>query len=226
MIRLVKVSKITDNPSTPDNFLNINTLSWFTNNIIKEPVEINIYEVTPYYLKNEQGHIFENIWQSSKIYKYVHSQQQRYGKSKWLIWEHPAEQHIDSEGNILLSYWNWRQKILNHKYAVRYPNGFNHRHECICCLWPNENGEWEQLDYINARKKIYCHEYARLVKMTTAYQRLKILHDSGYNLQFMDIDVPVTPTIYNDQLYNQYLHDTSIPFGHTWTLAACLNNLI
>lgn len=68
----------------------------------------------------------ENAWQFSKIYKSVPYSIQKYSKyDNTIIWEHPAEEHIDENDNITKKYWDWRRKGMLNKYAVRYPVGFN-----------------------------------------------------------------------------------------------------
>jgi len=222
MIRLVKVQKITDKPEVPPGFIPVNTLSWFPNNTLNvNGNTINVYEVTPYHLKDSNGNLFENIWQSVKCYRKVYPQKQVYNNV--ITWEYPEEMHVNDNEDILPAYWNWRQRVMTNPHPIRYPNGFKGRHECLCALWPDENGIYHPYNYLNGRKEIYCKLYRDLVKTTSAWRDLKALVDSGQNLQFIDIDVPPEhPTIVTEQTFKQYLSDPSIPFGHTWTLAATL----
>ena len=56
-------------------------------------------QIGPYCLKNEEGHIMENIWQFSKIYEEVPVVTQRYSRyNRTIVWEHPHEKHIDEVG--------------------------------------------------------------------------------------------------------------------------------
>lgn len=231
MIKLCRVKKVTDNPPVPNNYININALSWFPNNILRfRSQSIPLYELTPYHLRDENGSIFENFWQSTKIYRHVYAQKQIYASN--ITWEHQEEDHIDGEGHVLPAYWIWRFKLMFNPYPVRYPNGYDHRHEVSCALWPTTEGKYEPLTYIEGRKKIYCSEYSRLVQKTSAFHALKDLVRSGHNLQILDVDVPggeydeslITLIRGEDgeTLYKQYLHNTMISFGHSWTLAACL----
>lgn len=225
MICLSKVSRIVDHPPAPeDNFVFINTLSWFPNNFMTiGDTTIKSYEVTPYGLRDEQGRIFENYYQFSKCYKHLYTQHQIYRGI--VTWSHPEEVHVDDNGFVLPSYWYWRQKGMSNPYPVRYPNGYHGRHECICSFWEETPGEWKQLNYRQARKTIYCHLYRDLIQKTSAYQELKKLHDTGINLQFIDVDVPTGNTIVTQELYDKYLSDTTCAFGHTWSLAALLLGL-
>lgn len=106
-------------------------MSWFPDNVLEiGDSKIPLYQVSPYYLKDERG-------------------------------SHPSEYHVNENKDVLPAYWAWRHKLLYNPYPVRYPNGYHGRRIALCCLWPNETGQYRQLSYIEARKKIYCPEYAR-----------------------------------------------------------------
>lgn len=187
---------------------------------------IPLYQITPYHLKDSQDHIFENIWQGSKLYARVEAQNEI--KAGMTIWSHPAQDHLVNE-QLTPEFWAWRKKLWNNPHAVRYPNGFHGRHKCICALWPKSERtptgeiEWEQLAYVPARKRIYCSVYAQLVQNTEAYRMLKQLHDSGVNLQLCEMDV--RPGLITEEVLRRELHNEEYPFGHGYVLAACLLNL-
>lgn len=225
MICLSKVAKITDRPAAPSvDYVFINTLNWYPNNVqVINTVKINSYEVTPYYIKDEEGHIFENVYQHSKCYRKVYAQHQVYNNI--VTWSHPEEIHLDANNNVLPAYWHWRHKGMSNLYPVRYPNGFKGRHECLCAFWQNSQGSWEQLNYLEGRKKIYCSLYRRLVQKTSAFSELKKLHDAGVNLQFIDVDVPPGNTFVTQEVYDKYLNDTAHAFGHSFVLSGLLLDL-
>lgn len=202
------------------------------------PVLIHVKEeLSPYVLTNERGEKLENIWQFSKVYARVGAQKihlsNKHPNSR-IIWEHPEEQHIDEENNELLpAYWAWREKGICNPYAVRYPNGFEGRHMCLYSYW-----EGEKLNYIQARKKIYCGEYARLAPPTAAFQDLyRALHEEDENLLLIEVDGP-DPTltyppydqislkdpcmIMNEHNIRLLVNDERKPFGHGFVLAALL----
>lgn len=70
------------------------------------------------------------------------------------------------------------------------------------------------LSYIEARKKIYCPEYARLVQKTQAFAQLRALHQSGVNLLITDVDVPETGIDFTPENYRSYLNNPTPSFGH------------
>ena len=87
------------------------------------------WPLSPYYLQNEDAYIMENLWQFSKIYSKVPKSTQRW--SRWdatVTWDWPAEEHIDSNGNILPAYWKWREAGFKNPLPVRYPVGYNYKH--------------------------------------------------------------------------------------------------
>ena len=83
-------------------------------------------------------------------------------------------------------------------------------------------GSYQPLTYIEGRKRIYCPEYARLVGQTEAFRQLQYLYQHGCHLQLVDVDVPAEGTIITPELYRQYISNTSLSFGHAWTLGARL----
>ena len=213
-----RITKITQSlPPAPEGVLNLNCLHFFPNNVSEDGIPL--YQITPYYLRDAEGHIFENMFQFSKLYPSVEAQNEI--KSGNLIWSHPAEVHVNN-GQLTPEFWAWRKKGWNNPYPVRYPNGYYGRHTCLCALWHNGT-EWERLDYISARKKIYCKVYAQLAQATEAYQMLKALHDQGQALQICEMDV--RPGLVTEEVLRRELNNEQFPYGHGYVLAACLMGL-
>lgn len=233
---------------------NFPTYPGFTQIIVKTKSDGSYWQLSPYYTKctipgTTQKGIMENCWQNSKIYQTVKKQNQR---AKWnsnlIIWEYPEEQHIDSSGNILPAYLKWRMKLATNEYAVRYPNGYNGRHECICSLLPDENGALipvsgpngqkatKEERYIAARKAIYCPLYAESVGELKEFKELQTRLNSGENLLILDVDGPSKTEKYpfhfvedgsiaiNEELTKAMLNDSSQPFGHGAVLSVLLLN--
>jgi len=199
-------------------------------------------DLSPYVLRDENGCLIENIWQFSKVYKKVTKQRVSYSRftPDKIIWEHPEEIHIDKvENNALEAYWNWRKKGFHNEYAVRYPNGFHGRTSCLFSLWPCDTNPYayDRLDYIEARKKIYCGEYIRLAPKTPHFKKLKEMIESGQNIQIVEVDGPDTNLIYppydqisrdnpgldiNEHNIKLLVNDPKKPFGHGFVIAALL----
>lgn len=218
MIQLQQVSKINQAPVLLDGFHHVNCLSWFPSNVqVIDGVTIPTFQVSPYHLKQD-GCIFENIWQGSKIYPIVAAQHQISGNK--VIWDYPMEIHINEQNEVTPAYWQWREKLMRHDQPVRYPNGYTGRHNCRCAVVV-ENGAIRCLDYLSARREIYVRRYSALVRQTEAFQALQQLLATGHNLTFTDIDCPADIMVDQDS-YDQYLNNDQKPFGHTWVLAATL----
>jgi hypothetical protein len=200
--------------------------------------------LSPYLLKDEEGRILENVWQFSKFY--AHVSKQRIPLSKYhkdtIVWEHPEEEHanIDTKRDGLVipndAYWAWREKGMRNKYAVRYPNGFEGRKQCICSIRVID-GQHIRLGYIEGRKQIYCAEYARLAPRTDAFKKLKTLLDNGTNLQIIEVDGPDPSLTFppydqiskdnpglliTEETIRMLVNDERKPFGHGYVIAALL----
>jgi hypothetical protein len=210
--------------------------------------------LSPYDLKNSQGNILENLWQFSKIYEKVYeiktlSYIKGY-RGKVLIWDHPPENHL-IDGYPTDEYWNWREKGFNNEYAVRYPNGFSHRAECLGS-YLKKGGHYYLLDYITARKKIYCHTHIdalvnRNTSMPNALEKFDNLCKRvkmGEKLNIIEVD---GPTYTASKPYDMVkrgvlgkegvdimestqenivaaLNNPNRPFGHGYVIAALIQN--
>lgn len=156
----------------------------------------------PYVLTDDKGRIMENIYQSKKVYQRVPASLQRYSRwDKKVIWDHPAETHVDEKSQLTPEYWSWRKKLSRHDYAVRYPVGFYGRSKCLYALKrarkytkkEKKQGvdiEYVQLDYIEGRKQIYAPVYISLVRKEPQYEQLLEKLRSGQNLLIIEVDGP------------------------------------
>lgn len=201
-------------------------------------------ELGPYDLKNDKNQIFENIYQFQKVYKKIPSATQYYSRwSNQVIWKQNEETHIDQKtGETNDAYWKWRNRGINNEYYVRYPCGYNYRHNVEYTLWLNSDGKYEKLDYIQARKKIYVKEYIELVKNKKKFKELQNRLKKGENLLIIEVDGPHGEIVdYYKEKYNVHdnfiendtmlvtqenikimLNDSVKPFGHGYSLAMAL----
>jgi hypothetical protein len=196
-------------------------------------------DLSPYVLRNESGCLLENVWQFSKIYARVAAQTIKLSRfhPDVTIWTHGTEQHIGADGkSIEPAYWAWRRKGMANAQAVRYPNGFHGRHQVVASVWM-VNGKLRWLDYIAARKHIYCGEYRRLAPLTPHFAQLRSLLLAGENLQIVEVDGPdpsleygpyarisaEAPGMPMDEATIRFLvNDAKKPFGHGFVIAALL----
>jgi hypothetical protein len=206
-------------------------------------------ELGPYDLKDEEGRIFENIWQFSKIYNYVPPTTCVYSRfDKTVTWNHPHEVHIEKDIPTP-AYWKWKEKGFNNPYYVRYPVGFKHRGQCVGALkqyeMENKNPIYIMLDYVESRKEIYLPEYVRLVKTKPKFEKLRKMLKEGKNLLIIEVDGPHQENLeYYKEKYDVgddfivnntmlatkenldiMLNDTLHPFGHGYCLAVALQSV-
>lgn len=200
-------------------------------------------DLSPYYLCDENGHIFENIWQFAKIYPKVPKisiPMNRYNPK--IIWSWGAETHIDKDGKPTEEYWKWRETGTACSHPVRYPVGFHNRSTCAGLYTADGQGPF---DYIESRKRLYLPDYVRLVREVPVFKELKKRLESGENLLILDVDGPVQKSMsYYMKKYgvednwidkntilateanlNILLNDPKHPFGHGFCLTSALLNL-
>lgn len=195
----------------------------------------------PYVMTDENGRIIENVWQFSKVYPKVPKSTQRYSRyDPRIIWDHPAEIHVNDGGTLTEEYWAWRKKGMNCKDAVRYPVGFKCRHTCLYAI--SEDDPSEKLDYVQSRKKIYVPLYMKCVQHLPQFIELKRRLQHGENLLIIEVDGPHEESMpYYQAQYDVeddfvskntvlvtprnmelLLNDAKHPFGHGYCLGMAL----
>ena len=219
----------------------------------------------PYNLKDQNNRSVENLWQFSKIYPKIKETTEYY--SRWdrtMIWKQEKERHCrkltdteerDSrldktdcfsvEGSTYVlseKYKRWRKKGKNNKYAVRYPNSYRGRHDTLTSLvkdYQRPKRKWSSLNYIQARKNIYCPLYCSLVIKNPLFFELKSRLETGENILIIEVDGPKDKEYYfqrygredlieqDTMLVNReniriMLNDERYSFGHGYSLACAL----
>lgn len=195
------------------------------------------WKLSPYYL-NENGEIMENTWQSSKVYEMIPQSTQYYpGNRSRVIWNWRKEDHV-IDGELTPEYFKWRAALRANKYAVRYPVGFYHRHNCLYAVADDSK---ENLGYVESRKKIYIPVYTRLAKKERQFKTL--VNKLKYtNLLIIEVDGPHQESLqyYKDKYktddnfitnntiavtednINIMVNDEKHPFGHGYCLGLAL----
>jgi len=214
--------------------------------------------LSPYELRDPKGKIIENCYQFAKAYYTVPAVKEKMSRyNHQVIWEWPAEEHIRRIEDIdpvsgapivrhemTAAYLKWRQAGSTCQYAVRYPVGFNNRHQCLCAFAEDEHGNVDPtpLDYIEGRKRIYVPLYSKAVVEQPQYLQLLGRVLDGENLLIIEVDGPHEETMsyYKEQYgvpdgfiagnavqatprgLELFLNDTKHPYGHGYCLAALL----
>jgi len=200
------------------------------------------WPVSPYYLKDDDERIMENIWQFSKIYEKVPKITVPY--SRWdnkTIWQYESETHVNSKGKVLPAYWDWREKGMHNEYAVRYPVGRANTRKCLYAIPDNDHNR--KLDYLESRMEIYIPIYCALAKKEgDVFPMLQEKLENGHNILLIEPDGPHQEALQSyiqeqkvsedfiengtmlvtDESLSIMAFDTRFPFGHGYCLAMAL----
>lgn len=137
-------------------------------------------QLSPFKIGHEPGKNFECYWQSWKVWSKVEKQEK-------FDWSWPEETHVDQDTGLPNEKWiKWHEALLNNKRPVRRPNG---RAIPLYAWW-----EGEQLDVVQARKRIYIPELQKLYRAHPVYQILLDRVRSGHNLIIVEPDGPCYKT--------------------------------
>lgn len=191
--------------------------------------------LSPYTMKDDNGFIMENYWQFSKIWERVERIDQpisQYQPQK-TRWRHKAEIHVDEDFSITPKYWRWREKGFSHDRWVRYPNGHRLHREALGSVIGDAK-DYEIVDYIEARKRIYYPKYREIAKSTKKFRELKKIYEEGGKLQINEVDGPTYCEEYpynltvdnsikiDEEILRVLIDNPSQAFGHGYSLAACI----
>ncbi len=136
-----------------------------------------MHNLHPTILRDENGHILENVWQFSHVYPRIAEQsQERSG------WKYSAQNHI-REGQIHPSYQQWRSAGIAFKLPVRHPAPGSTLAYIISPL----DGSTIKPD--DARSA-YCEFYMKYARETDEFKQLHDMLDQGYNIQLLDVNGP------------------------------------
>lgn len=202
-------------------------------------------ELGPYLLKDEQGHIMENVWQSARVHPYVPAVKVPFAvRDPRIVWEHHEDVHVDDKNEPNEAYWAWREKLINNPEAVRYPVGNNAWKRTALYALKERGGR--KLDYATSRREIYLPLYARLVRQQPKFQTLIDLMNRGHHLLIIEVDGPHQEAMsYYKEKYGVpddwiemhsiqvtpenmeiMISDTKFSFGHGYCLAMALMDMI
>jgi hypothetical protein len=199
-------------------------------------------DLGPYVLKDDQGRLMENIWQFSKVYESVPKVSIPFSfRHRVIVWEWPAEKHLNADGEPNDAYWKWRDAGMKNAEPVRYPVGMHHRRNCKFALKEKSGAH---LDYISSRKQIYLPVFVELVKKAPRFKKLQDRLKKGENLLIVEVDGPHQESMpYYKEKYavaddwidqdsilvtkesmKTMINDSKHNFGHGYCLAIALSD--
>jgi hypothetical protein len=198
-------------------------------------------ELGPYCLKTEDGCIFENYYQFSRLYLSIDKCDVPYSRYvSGVGYQYAGGDHV-VDGKITPEYWKWRTTGMHWKSPVRYPCGFRNKNKGLCSLLKTDHGI-KILGYVTSRKEIYLPLYSQLVRQQQQFTSLQQRVHNGENLLIIEVDGPHQESlpyymetyhiddsfiVNNTMLVNKeniqiMLNDTMYPFGHGYCLAMSL----
>lgn len=131
--------------------------------------------LSPFYLKFAGGEIFENFYQSFKVWEKVDKQKKK-------DWTWPEEIHVDANGNPNEKWYKWHEALLRHPLPVRRPNG---KAIPLYSFFQNQ-----KLGIVDARKQIYIPCLKALYRVNPVYQKLLQMVRDGKNVMLIEPDGP------------------------------------
>ena len=148
------------------------------------------YELSPYRLKDENGCLIHNVWVFSKIYRKInHIIQYENIKGSRIVWEWPAEVHLDDENNIMPEYWKWRSAGMSCEDVVKYSNSFTERNFNEFYVIGNQDN-YELISRSQARVKILMKIYSDALKSSQLFLDLQSRIINGENITIQDYEGP------------------------------------
>ena len=133
----------------------------------------------------------ENAWQFCKVYPH----------------------HAGEDGEPNADYFRWAERGWGDRWAHRYPKGKN-------AVPKYSWWDGKRLNYVQARKRIYCPLYATAVAKTEAWRKLKAKYRAEGELWLWDFDAYDHRAL--GMSYRDVLCDLSRKMGHAFVLAMML----
>lgn len=135
-------------------------------------------ELSPFYVgpltsaDGVKAEIFEIFWQCGKVY--------------------PCH---DDNGKPNAAYFEWRNYFYSQtectKDLMRHTCksiGYDHKDARYFAYFDKDKAEYIPLGYVDARKRVYFPEYAKLIYNTESFRYLKSLVDGGKKIALVDFD--------------------------------------
>jgi hypothetical protein len=139
--------------------------------------QLSPFFVTVDYEENGEqrvGEIFENFFQSRKVYRQVTRQ-----TGDW-VW--PAETHVDANDNPNENWIRWNRALSSHELPIRHPNG---KAIPLYAWWKGQ-----KLGVVEMRKQIYIPFLQAIYRQHPVYQQILAMVRRGTNIIILGPDGP------------------------------------
>lgn len=159
-------------------------------------------ELSPFFLGPIETRIgyaknVENAWQFSKVYQDL--------------------AHWDSYKNVpTLTWYDFKYTGYQDGFAHRYPAGKGKKP--IGCWYPDPEGTYKLLSYVEARKEIYIPLYLQALRNSNVYFKLIEFITGNENIAFIDFDV--YDHVQAGDSLESIINDPHKKYGHGFVLAA------
>lgn len=171
-MKFIKLSR-NNNVSNHENFKIVN-------------LNYNYKDLHPCYLKNKNGHIMENLWQSLYVYPTINAC--KYKTFETIIWNHGKETHIKDE-KITDEYYLWKEKLSKNKFPIKYPVGYSNRNKYEFILYNDK----KYYNLVWAFNDIYTPMYHELIKTKPRFIELQKEYKNGKGLLIIADELPHHP---------------------------------
>ena len=135
-------------------------------------------DLSPFYIgplvssDGAKANIFEIFWQCGKVY--------------------PCH---DDNGKPNKDFFIWRNEFYSKEKCTRdlmrhtcKSIGYEHKDTLYFAYFNKNTNDWEALDYVEARKRVYFPEYIKLIYNSESYKWIKSLVDEGKKVALVDFD--------------------------------------
>lgn len=135
-------------------------------------------DLSPFYIgpvvssDGVKANIFEIFWQCGKVY--------------------PCH---DNNGKPNSDFFTWRNEYYAKEKCTKdlmrhtcKSIGYEHKDTLYFAYFNKSTNDWEALDYVEARKRVYFPEYIKLIYNSESYKWIKSLVDEGKKVALVDFD--------------------------------------
>jgi hypothetical protein len=182
--------------------------------------------LSPDILKDTKGHLVANLCHFSQIKEKI----QPFTRQDTHNW--PVKKHINYK-TLSPEYLFWRHNGFKNIHPYK-STASGHMKKCVWNLnglyqeMDKKNYQFIELDYISARKVIYCGIYRELLRTHPEFIDLKDRMEKGENLLLTEINCPgfeqtgYDTVLITEKVCQNLILETKYPFGYGIVISALL----